>query len=171
VAILTLKNHYELSCREFKADHRKRRALVYHTLTILSIHSLIQILQVASLGLRRKPYSILDLLAGQADIPGMKIIWRERSTVKPGQAGYIRSKSVLSDTNCCPGTDDVVVNETTGFYVVRPDESVIFVSGSSDFPGEFSSYNLPPDINPFGICCSCRTCSHPWCSIWFTTFW
>lgn len=92
--------------------------------------------QVASLGLRKQPYSAADLLAGHTAIPGVKIVWRERAMNEPGKPGYINLRSILSDTNCRPGKGDTVVNETTGFYVVGPNESVIFVSKSTGVTGK-----------------------------------
>lgn len=119
-----------LSCKGPKADHYKRHALVWYFISIPSI-ILKDIVQVASLGLRRQIYSAADLLAGHTAIPGVKVVWRERTMVEPGKPGYINLRSVLSDTSCRPGKGDTVVNETTGFYVVGPSESVIFLSKST----------------------------------------
>jgi hypothetical protein len=56
------------------------------------------------------------------DFGGIKIVWRQRID------SPIKLRSVLADMLCHPG--DAVVNAETGFYVVSPDESVIFISPS-----------------------------------------
>ena len=51
-------------------------------------------------------------------------MWRERESSTP-----ISPRSVLADADCC-SQPDAIVNETQGFYVVEPTESVMFLSKS-----------------------------------------
>jgi hypothetical protein len=76
--------------------------------------------KIHSLGLNQKPVSLQALLDSNSEVD-IKIVWRKRSDTSP-----IKLRSVLADTACYPG--DAVVNAETGFYIVAPDESVIFVS-------------------------------------------
>lgn len=101
---------------------------------------------MASLGLRRKLYSASEILAGHHAIPDVKVVWRERCAVKPKEPDYIGLKSVLSDTNCRPGAGDTVVNGSTGFYVVEPTESVIFVSKPTGDTSKFSRFLVLTDL-------------------------
>jgi hypothetical protein len=54
----------------------------------------------------------------------IRIVWREREPSTP-----ITLRSVLADSDC-RSQPDAVVNETTGFYVVSPTKSVMFLSKS-----------------------------------------
>jgi hypothetical protein len=67
--------------------------------------------------------SITDLLKLESEGKNItvRIVWQERLQTSP-----VKLKSVLADTKCHPG--DAVVNAETGFYVVAPTKSVIFVS-------------------------------------------
>ena len=68
--------------------------------------------------------SLQNLLKTDHDT-GIKIMWKNREWSSP-----IKLRSVLADSKCYPG--DAVVNVENGFYIVPPDESVIFVSSAAD---------------------------------------
>lgn len=55
---------------------------------------------------------------------GVKVVWRNQ------RDSSIKLRSVLADMVCYSG--DAVVNIETGFYVVEPGESVIFISSAAD---------------------------------------
>jgi hypothetical protein len=91
--------------------------------------------KIHTLGLNQKPVSLKPLLDSiseddMADLytNGIKIVMRKRrdSPIKP--------RTVLADSEGYDG--DAIVNASTGFYVVVPDESVIFVSFTSE--GKFN---------------------------------
>ena len=104
--------------------------------------------KIYSLGLNQNPVSLQSLLDSnsEADISSIKIVWRNRSDSSP-----IKLRSVLADTVCYPG--DAVANAETGFYTVATDESVIFVSSTSD--GKLNRLYHCINEKAFMIC-SCR---------------
>ena len=72
----------------------------------------------------------------------IRIVWRERELSTP-----ITPRSVLADTNCRTQSD-AIVNETTGFYVVSPTDSVMFLSKSLGPDGKQLIFWVPAWI-PF----------------------
>lgn len=94
--------------------------------------------------------SVQDLLNPDTAAGDVKIIWRKRD-----ETSSIKLKSVLADTRCHPG--DAAVNAGTGFYVVEPGESVIFVSalpkgagsGYLGFDGIIAADTVPAE--PFKV--------------------
>jgi hypothetical protein len=82
--------------------------------------------KASALGLHNQPRSVSEIQeAVTAGVEtNIRIIWRERDSSTP-----IALRSVLADTDC-RSQPDAVVNETTGFYVVSPTESVMFLSKS-----------------------------------------
>ncbi len=96
--------------------------------------------QASALGLRGKPRPISEIIqaAGDGDDGAEpRIIWRNRGAA----ARPIQLRSVLADTKCRSG-DDAIVNEASGFYVVGPTESVIFLSKSNGAYAPLSRYPL-----------------------------
>jgi hypothetical protein len=115
--------------------------------------------KIYSLGLNQNPVSIQALLDSNIEDTGnVKIVWRNRRDTPS-----IKPRSVLADTVCYSG--DAVVNMETGFYIVEPDESVIFISSAaaSDHDGKLHSglYGNVHSINSF-VRISSGTCCSPW---------
>lgn len=122
--------------------------------------------KIHSLGLGLNPVSIQALLDSKkvADTSGVKVVWRNR------RDSPIKLRSVLADTVCYPG--DAVVNTETGFYVVKPGESVIFISSAasagSDSDGGASGRlhivgsQLECSLYQFFFRISGGTCCSPW---------
>jgi hypothetical protein len=78
--------------------------------------------------LNQKPVSLQALLDSNIDSKlevDISIVWRECSDTTP-----IELRSVLADMVWYSG--DAVVNAETGFHIVGPDESVIFVSSAAE---------------------------------------
>jgi hypothetical protein len=117
--------------------------------------------KIYSLGLNQNPVSIQALLDSniEADTSDVKIVWRNRRDSPTG----IKPRSVLADTMCYSG--DAVVNMETGFYIVEPDESIIFISSAatSDHDGKLHSglYDNVHSINSFFRISGGTRCS-PW---------
>jgi hypothetical protein len=118
---ITSLNQAEKQRQNTASHHEKRSFVSFNRMIYIYCQLLTEFLyEISSLGLNAKPVSIQDILL-DAGISSIKIVWRERS-----ETSTINLKSVLADTQCHPG--DAVVNVKTGFYVVEPGESVIFVS-------------------------------------------
>ncbi|TDL14096.1 hypothetical protein BD410DRAFT_810004, partial [Rickenella mellea] len=110
---------YKIQMQPGVATHRDKRQLIN------------------GLGIRTQPYSAADLLRKQNDQPDaqfteqpVRIIFRERD-----KSATMPWKTMMVDEEI-PGTfaGARVVNESTGYYVVKANESVIFVSESE--PGK-----------------------------------
>jgi hypothetical protein len=123
-----------------RASHRVKRAFVssaqYECVHLIECTAF----QISSLGLREKPVSVQDLLDA-SDLPGMaghkvKIVYRARSKSSP-----VRLRVVLTDTKC-RDADDFVVDSGAGFYIVEPEESVIFISEDNSKLHRHSSCNI-----------------------------
>jgi hypothetical protein len=67
----------------------------------------------------------LQATSNMPSVPMPKIVWRRRNESNIGL------RTVLADTQC-RSQPDAVANKENGFYVVGPDESVIFLSESED---------------------------------------
>ena len=93
-------------------------------------------IQVKELGLRQPSFSVMELLEDkQHGFHGINFIERIRN-FKHGVKKYLH----LSDIDDSTG-NQLVVNEATGYYVVKEDESVIFYSFCDATKGIFfSSY-------------------------------
>jgi hypothetical protein len=93
--------------------------------------------------LNNTPVLLQDILDPDLEVESIniKIVWQQRSTGSP-----IKLKLVLADTQCHPG--DAAVNAETGFYIVTPTESVIFLpdEGGLDGGGSDSLYAVIYDI-------------------------
>ena len=97
-------------------------------------------MKASALGLNNQPKSVSDILEDNLKGTSIGIVWRERESSTP-----IALRSVLADTNCRP-QPDVIVNETTGFYVVGPTESVMFLSKSPGPNGKQLIFWMPTQI-------------------------
>ena len=86
--------------------------------------------KIHSLGLNEKPVSLQALLDANMDsVDDISIVWQEHSDTTP-----IKLRSVLADVAWYSG--NAVVNAETGFHIVGPDESVIFISSAAE--GKFN---------------------------------
>lgn len=92
--------------------------------------------------MNQKPVSLQALLDSNSEVD-IKIVWQKRSDTSP-----IKLRSVLADTACYPG--DAVVNAEAGFYIVAPDESVIFVSSPAKGKLDRPYWDNIHDIVPAG---------------------
>ena len=86
--------------------------------------------KIHTLGMDQKPVLLKAILDSHSEddtadlyINGIKIVWRKRSD------SPIKLRSVLADSKGYHG--DAIVNAVTGFYIVAPGESVIFVSSTT----------------------------------------
>ena len=86
------------------------------------------IVKASAFGLHNQPKSVCEIL--EAKGTSISIVWHERESSSP-----ITLQSVLADTDC-RSQPDAIVNETTGFYVIEPTESVIFLSKSLELNGK-----------------------------------
>ena len=68
----------------------------------------------------------------------IRIVWRQRDSSSP-----ITLQTVLADTKCRP-QPDAIVNESTGFYEVSPDETVLFLSKSPQPNGKLFIFSHDP---------------------------
>ncbi|KAF8074558.1 hypothetical protein FPV67DRAFT_1574567 [Lyophyllum atratum] len=78
-----------------------------------------------ALGLSAEPFSVKSMLEAGKTLDSVKIIFRNRAAKTPKLHRFM--VEVAGDDE-----DQLVVNEDTGFYVVPPDESVVFVSRTAD---------------------------------------
>ena len=86
------------------------------------------------LGLKQLSFSLKELLkSGQTEFKGIKLIERQRN-LKHGIKRY-KKMSETANRNC------LIVNENTGYYVVKEDDSVIFYSFSDSSQGISLSCN------------------------------
>jgi len=94
-------------------------------------------IQAGALGLRNKQRSVQELLEAIAagDIADIRVVWRPRDSSSP-----ITLQTVLADTKC-RSQEDAIVNESTGFYEVSPDETVLFLSKTPQPNGKLSFYS------------------------------
>jgi hypothetical protein len=85
---------------------------------------------VKQLGLRQLSFSLKELLkTGQTEFKGMKLVERKR-ILKHG----IKRYKTMSET---AHRGSLIVNEETGYYVVKEEDSVIFYSFSDSSQGIF----------------------------------
>jgi carboxypeptidase C (cathepsin A) len=89
---------------------------------------------VKQLGLKQSSFFLKELLkTGQTDFKGIKLVERNRN-LKHG----IKRYKTMSET---AHRGSLTVNEETGYYVVKEEESVIFYSFSDSSQGIFILFN------------------------------
>ncbi|KAF8218363.1 hypothetical protein K438DRAFT_1925472 [Mycena galopus ATCC 62051] len=111
-ALTALGQRYSERLKLGTATHQEKRSLIYR-------------LNIAA----KQPRAISDFISRPLDMQAPlgsflnpKLVFRKRDmTFGPSIC------TVLADTRCCPNSRDFVCDEASGFYVVEPDESVLFL--------------------------------------------